>query len=180
VNLRTRQSYLEAYSAEVPQRSEYGGHIAPVFKYRRVGSFELMMQARFGCRAARHQGRHIQPVDQRQEYDPSNICIIKLQTMIARSLARCRGLPLRPSARWKRPQCPARRQYSTSGQIPTTPGPQASPFGVLGSITSELDKISPRFEIQPSQIQIIKSPEQFYSVLKVSTTATRAVPIGFP
>lgn len=38
---------------------------------------------------------------------------------------------------------------------------------MLGSVTSELDKLSPRFEVEPSQIQILKSPSDFYETLKV-------------
>ena len=87
--------------------------------------------------------------------------------MLARPLARCKRVPTANLTRWKIHQNRVVRRY-TSGASPTaTPGSEASPFAVLGSITSELDRISPRFEIQPSQIQILKSPDQFYSVLKV-------------
>jgi hypothetical protein len=41
---------------------------------------------------------------------------------------------------------------------------------LLGTITTELDKISPRFEVQPTQIQILQSPAEFYEALKVSST----------
>lgn len=37
---------------------------------------------------------------------------------------------------------------------------------MLGVFTSELDKIAPRFEVQGSQIQILRSPSEFYEVLK--------------
>ncbi|KAE9961637.1 hypothetical protein BLS_001591 [Venturia inaequalis] len=40
---------------------------------------------------------------------------------------------------------------------------------MLGSVTSELDKLSPRFEVEPSQIRILKSPGEFYDTLKIST-----------
>lgn len=37
---------------------------------------------------------------------------------------------------------------------------------MLATITTDLDKIAPRFEIQPEQIQIIKTPTEFYETLK--------------
>jgi CDP-diacylglycerol--glycerol-3-phosphate 3-phosphatidyltransferase len=60
------------------------------------------------------------------------------------------------------------RRYGTgTQQTGAAPGSEASPFAVLGSITSELDRISPRFEIQPEKIKILRSPDEFYTVLKV-------------
>lgn len=38
---------------------------------------------------------------------------------------------------------------------------------VLGSLTAELDKIAPRFEVDAERIQIISGPSEFYSALKV-------------
>lgn len=38
---------------------------------------------------------------------------------------------------------------------------------MLATITTELDKIAPRFELQPDQITIIQTPTQFYETLKV-------------
>lgn len=38
---------------------------------------------------------------------------------------------------------------------------------MLGAFTSELDKIAPKFEIQGSQIQILRTPSEFYETLKV-------------
>ncbi|KAF2024874.1 CDP-diacylglycerol-glycerol-3-phosphate 3-phosphatidyltransferase [Setomelanomma holmii] len=45
----------------------------------------------------------------------------------------------------------------------STPQSQAA---MLATITSDLDKIAPRFEIQPDQITIIKTPAEFYQTLK--------------
>lgn len=39
---------------------------------------------------------------------------------------------------------------------------------MLASLTSELDRLSPRFEVQPQQIEILKTPAEFYETLKVS------------
>lgn len=39
---------------------------------------------------------------------------------------------------------------------------------MLATITTDFDKIAPRFELQPDQIQILKTPAEFYETLKVS------------
>ncbi|XP_014553894.1 hypothetical protein COCVIDRAFT_106381 [Bipolaris victoriae FI3] len=41
-----------------------------------------------------------------------------------------------------------------------------SQAAMLATITSDLDKIAPRFEMQPEQIQIIQTPAEFYQTLK--------------
>ena len=38
---------------------------------------------------------------------------------------------------------------------------------MLATITTDLDKIAPKFEMQPEQITIIQSPAEFYETLKV-------------
>ena len=38
---------------------------------------------------------------------------------------------------------------------------------VLGSLTSELDRLAPRFEVDAAQIEIISGPADFYAALKV-------------
>jgi hypothetical protein len=51
---------------------------------------------------------------------------------------------------------------------PPSPTPvAASKVPILGSITNELDKIAPRFEVEADRIQIIRGPADFYSGLKV-------------
>ncbi|KAI5790124.1 hypothetical protein EDC01DRAFT_657629 [Geopyxis carbonaria] len=42
----------------------------------------------------------------------------------------------------------------------------ASKASALSSLTSELDKLAPRFEVEPNKIHIIRSPSDFYSTLK--------------
>lgn len=44
-----------------------------------------------------------------------------------------------------------------------TPQSQAS---MLATITTDLDKIAPRFEIQPDQLRILQTPAEFYETLK--------------
>lgn len=57
---------------------------------------------------------------------------------------------------------------SASASIPVSTG--ASP---LGSVTVELDRIAPRFEIPASQITILDSPASFYGTLKVRHSEQR-------
>lgn len=38
---------------------------------------------------------------------------------------------------------------------------------MLATITTDLDRIAPRFEIQSDQITIIQTPAEFYETLKV-------------
>ncbi|KAL7771797.1 hypothetical protein CFE70_001747 [Pyrenophora teres f. teres 0-1] len=45
----------------------------------------------------------------------------------------------------------------------STPQSQAS---MLATITSDLDRIAPRFEMRPDQIEIIQTPTEFYETLK--------------
>ncbi|KAF4543460.1 Phospholipase D/Transphosphatidylase [Lasiodiplodia theobromae] len=37
---------------------------------------------------------------------------------------------------------------------------------MVASLTSELDRLSPRFEVQPTQIEILSDPSEFYETLK--------------
>ncbi|OMP89079.1 CDP-diacylglycerol--glycerol-3-phosphate 3-phosphatidyltransferase [Diplodia seriata] len=47
---------------------------------------------------------------------------------------------------------------------------------MLASLTSEFDRLSPRFEVQPTQIEILSTPSEFYDVLKAKiSTAKRRV-----
>jgi hypothetical protein len=57
------------------------------------------------------------------------------------------------------------RKYSSSS-ISTASTPTSS-APMLGAFTNELDKIAPKFEIHGSQIQVLRSPSEFYETLKV-------------
>ena len=60
------------------------------------------------------------------------------------------------------------RRYSSSSTAPAATAQSiAAP---LASITNELDKISPRFDVPADSIEILRDPAQFYDVLKVSKT----------
>jgi len=63
-------------------------------------------------------------------------------------------------------QTPTKRRYSNSSMAPTADAP--SPGAALGGLNTELDKLSPRFDISSSQIEILRSPSDFYETLKAS------------
>ncbi|KIM94932.1 hypothetical protein OIDMADRAFT_135232 [Oidiodendron maius Zn] len=52
---------------------------------------------------------------------------------------------------------------STTSTSATNGSSEAS---MLGAFTTELDRISPRFDIKGSQVQILRSPSEFYETLK--------------
>ena len=60
-----------------------------------------------------------------------------------------------------------RRRYSNATPTPVSDA-TPSPVAALGGLTSELDKISPRFDVDASQITILKDPSEFYETLKAS------------
>ena len=88
--------------------------------------------------------------------------------MIARSVIRChRGARTCIFPRKYAQACRPARRYSSSHGVASNSHSTASPFGVLGSITNELDRLGPRFEVDGSQIQILSTPGEFYDTLKV-------------
>ena len=63
------------------------------------------------------------------------------------------------------------RRLSSTYATPATATPSsASP---LASITSELDKLTPRFDVSADSIEIIPSPSDFYEVLKAKIAKAR-------
>jgi CDP-diacylglycerol---glycerol-3-phosphate 3-phosphatidyltransferase len=62
------------------------------------------------------------------------------------------------------------RRYSTASSPVLANG--ASQASILGVFTGELDKIAPRFDMNGSQIQILRSPTDFYEALKVDIAST--------
>lgn len=56
------------------------------------------------------------------------------------------------------------RRFSAAPTPPVEISPTAHP---LAGVASQLDHIAPRFEIEPSQIEILDSPNAFYETLKV-------------
>ncbi|CCX32898.1 hypothetical protein FPQ18DRAFT_321902 [Pyronema domesticum] len=70
-----------------------------------------------------------------------------------------------PAAFTGRYACPCTRRFIASG--PPSPAPAVTlKTPVLGSLTNELDKIAPRFEVDAEKIEIIRGPADFYSALK--------------
>jgi CDP-diacylglycerol---glycerol-3-phosphate 3-phosphatidyltransferase len=58
-----------------------------------------------------------------------------------------------------------RRLSSTSTPPPALPPP--SSVSPLAAISSELDRLSPRFDVSADSIEIIRGPVEFFEVLKV-------------
>jgi CDP-diacylglycerol---glycerol-3-phosphate 3-phosphatidyltransferase len=59
------------------------------------------------------------------------------------------------------------RSYASPSSPPAAaPGPATSTAGILAPFTSELDKIAPRFDIDGSQITVLRTPTEFYDTLK--------------
>ncbi|TVY44482.1 CDP-diacylglycerol--glycerol-3-phosphate 3-phosphatidyltransferase, partial [Lachnellula occidentalis] len=84
--------------------------------------------------------------------------------MIARSVLRCsatrRLQTCRPRMVLAKP-----RRFSTASP-PIANANSSSTASMLGAFTNELDRIAPKFEIQGSQIQILRTPSDFYETLK--------------
>lgn len=83
--------------------------------------------------------------------------------MIVRSTLRCSATRRLPVYRSRLLQAKPRR-YSTSA--PLAQPPSSSPASMLGAFTNELDRIAPKFEIQGSQINVLRTPSEFYETLK--------------
>ncbi len=61
------------------------------------------------------------------------------------------------------------RPYSSGGATPTTSSP-ASSAAMLAPFVGDLDRIAPSFQINGSQIRILRTPSEFYETLKVRAT----------
>lgn len=87
--------------------------------------------------------------------------------MIIRSLLRTQA-PRIAGRRIVRTPARTLRRYSTANapMAASTPQSQAS---MLATITSDLDRIAPKFEMRPEQIEIIQTPTEFYETLKVGS-----------
>ena len=87
--------------------------------------------------------------------------------MFARSLrAGCTRVSRRSVQTSSLAQKTSRRRYSNASPAPVSS--TQSPVAALGGLTSELDRLSPRFDINASQITILQDPSEFYETLKAS------------
>lgn len=68
------------------------------------------------------------------------------------------------------------RRYSTADASSMASSAPQSHASMLAPITADLDKIAPRFEIQPEQIEILRTPSEFYETLKVGTSSRALSP----
>ncbi|KAI3317780.1 hypothetical protein HD806DRAFT_526758 [Xylariaceae sp. AK1471] len=93
--------------------------------------------------------------------------------MILRGTARCcrsiRPIVPRQAPQYAR-QC--RRRYSMPASS-VSAGSSTSSAGMLAPFTNELDRLAPSFKINGSQIQIIKSPTDFYETLKAKIRSAK-------
>lgn len=80
----------------------------------------------------------------------------------ARSLRQCSCL--RNVSTRKARMIRKRSMTSSSVPVPVSSAAKAHPWA---GVTTQIDEIAPRFEIDASQIEIINSPTAFYSTLKV-------------
>ncbi|KAA8572444.1 hypothetical protein EYC84_003064 [Monilinia fructicola] len=58
------------------------------------------------------------------------------------------------------------RAHSTSASSTATAPTAPSSASILGAFTNDCDKIAPKFEVHGSQIQILRTPSEFYETLK--------------
>lgn len=61
------------------------------------------------------------------------------------------------------------RRYSSSNAPNMASAATQSQASMLATISTDLDKIAPKFEVQPDQITIIQTPAEFYATLKVGS-----------
>ena len=68
-----------------------------------------------------------------------------------------------------------RRIFSTThAPLSTWQAASGSAYAPFGALTSELDKVAPRFEVQANEVTILREPEDFYEALKVRPIPTRS------
>jgi CDP-diacylglycerol--glycerol-3-phosphate 3-phosphatidyltransferase len=92
--------------------------------------------------------------------------------MIVRTLLRAQAPKVASKRIFRIPARPIRtaRRYSTANAPSMASSTPQSQAAMLATITTDLDKIAPRFDIQPEQITIIKTPTDFYETLKVGSS----------
>lgn len=89
--------------------------------------------------------------------------------MILRSLIRAKAPRIASRRVFRIPSRPIKpaRRYSTSSAPSMASSAPQSQASMLATITTDLDKIAPRFDMQPEQITIIQTPTEFYETLNV-------------
>ncbi|RAL67482.1 hypothetical protein DID88_008237 [Monilinia fructigena] len=85
--------------------------------------------------------------------------------MIIRSITRCTRK--RKALSFQLPvQRIKQRTHSTSASSTAATPTAPSSASILGAFTNDCDKIAPKFEVHGSQIQILRTPSEFYETLK--------------
>lgn len=91
--------------------------------------------------------------------------------MLIRRTASCLRLARTTSPRKKvHTQYVRCQRASTTAAPPPAHATSQSAASALGSLTSELDKLSPCFDVPADSIGILKSPSEFYETLKAKIT----------
>jgi len=93
--------------------------------------------------------------------------------MFSRRSVLCLRLARR-SNHWQKPRIyrGIQREHSTTS-TPLSVGQESCPASPLASITNELDKLSPRFDVSADSIEIIRTPSEFYETLKAKIATAR-------
>jgi hypothetical protein len=133
---------------------------SPAFTlYQERASFQVILVAQPQSASKLQESKHIPAV---------GVISNQRSNMIIRSLLRAQAPKIAGRRTFRIPTRTFRttRRYSTSNAEMASPIPQ-SQASMLATITTDLDKIAPRFEIQPDQIEIIQTPAEFYQTLKV-------------
>lgn len=109
---------------------------------------------------------------QRRQTEPEVSAFRNLRKQPPMIITRLRPAVLRLPAALGRHGCVncTKRFISSGPSPPPLPPPAptlAVPATILASLTNELDKIAPRFEVDAERIHIIRGPADFYAELKV-------------
>ncbi|KAJ9417718.1 phosphatidylserine synthase [Fusarium oxysporum] len=84
--------------------------------------------------------------------------------MLTRSCARC---TTRLRATSFKPRVPSARVQTRQYAMPAgNPPPSVNSVGALAPFVTELDRLAPSFDVRGEQIQIIRTPAEFYETLK--------------
>ncbi|KAI9817301.1 MAG: CDP-diacylglycerol--glycerol-3-phosphate 3-phosphatidyltransferase [Thelocarpon impressellum] len=87
--------------------------------------------------------------------------------MMVRQLRWAARLRVVPVCRTGIRSMPRRSFSSSSSTAAAAPVPVSqAPASVLGSLTGELDRLAPRFDVEADQIRVLEGPAEFYETLK--------------
>nr|OQO21144.1 hypothetical protein B0A51_09423 [Rachicladosporium sp. CCFEE 5018] len=96
--------------------------------------------------------------------------------IVRRTLPHYRLVAITCTRNASRRSCRAQRRCNST-QSATNASLNASPAGIapIATITNELDKLAPRFDVSADAIEILKGPAEFYATLKASYIELRRI-----